>query len=63
MTRTISAAQTPAAPKAKPAPPLSAAAERAQDSVKTLQGAGYKLVAASVRTWNWKLTFVGPNAS
>jgi FkbM family methyltransferase len=40
-----------------------AGAERARASVKMLQDAGYKLVAASVKTWNWKLTFVGPRAS
>ena len=40
-----------------------AAASRAQQSVDMLKSAGYKLVAASVRTWNWKLTFVGPNAA
>jgi FkbM family methyltransferase len=40
-----------------------AAAERAQASVKMLRQAGYVLVAASVRTWNWKLTFVGPRAA
>jgi FkbM family methyltransferase len=40
-----------------------AAANRAQGSVDMLREAGYTLVAASVRTWNWKLTFVGPRAS
>ncbi|HYZ81572.1 MAG TPA: FkbM family methyltransferase [Solirubrobacteraceae bacterium] len=40
-----------------------AAASRAQGSVDMLRRAGYVLVAASVRTWNWKLTFVGPRAS
>jgi FkbM family methyltransferase len=40
-----------------------AAASRAQGSVDMLREAGYTLVAASVRTWNWKLTFVGPRAS
>jgi FkbM family methyltransferase len=40
-----------------------AAAQHAQDSVNMLKRAGYVLVAASVRTWNWKLTFVGPHAS
>jgi FkbM family methyltransferase len=31
---------------------------RATESVNALARAGYSLVAASVRTWNWKLTFV-----
>src|SRR5919198_1762351 len=31
---------------------------RATESVNALERAGYSLVAASVRTWNWKLTFV-----
>jgi FkbM family methyltransferase len=40
---------------AQPAP-----VERVQVSIERLRAAGYVLVAASVRTWNWKLTFVGP---
>jgi FkbM family methyltransferase len=38
---------------AQPAP-----VPRAIESVKALEQAGYVLVAASVRVWNWKLTFV-----
>jgi FkbM family methyltransferase len=40
---------------AQPAP-----VERVQRSLARLRAAGFVLVAASVRTWNWKLTFVGP---
>jgi FkbM family methyltransferase len=40
-----------------------AAARWAHASVESLKKAGYVLVAASVQTWNWKLTFVGPRAS
>ena len=43
---------------AQPAP-----TERVEASVASLQHAGYELVAASVRTWNWKLTFVGPGVA
>lgn len=42
---------------AQPAP-----VERAVASVRSLERAGYKLVAQSVPMWNWKLTFVGPRA-
>lgn len=38
---------------AQPAP-----VERAIESVRAVERAGYVLVAASVRVWNWKLTFV-----
>jgi FkbM family methyltransferase len=40
---------------AQPAP-----VERVRSSIERLREAGFELVAASVRTWNWKLTFVGP---
>jgi FkbM family methyltransferase len=40
---------------AQPAP-----VERVERSIQRLRAAGFELVAASVRTWNWKLTFVGP---
>ena len=38
---------------AQPAP-----VRRAIESVRALERAGYGLVAASVRVWNWKLTFI-----
>jgi FkbM family methyltransferase len=40
---------------AQPAP-----VQRVRESLRRLERAGYVLVAASVRTWNWKLSFVGP---
>jgi FkbM family methyltransferase len=40
---------------AQPAP-----VERVEGSIERLRAAGFVLVAGSVRTWNWKLTFVGP---
>ena len=42
---------------AQPAP-----LERVLESIKRLESAGYELAAASARTWNWKLTFVGSHA-
>jgi FkbM family methyltransferase len=42
---------------AQPAP-----IERVRESVRRLESSGYVLAAASVRTWNWKVTFVGPSA-
>jgi FkbM family methyltransferase len=42
---------------AQPAP-----IEQVRTSVEALEQAGYRLVGASTRIWNWKLTFVGPNA-
>jgi FkbM family methyltransferase len=42
---------------AQPAP-----VDRAVASVRSLEGAGYRLVAQSIPMWNWKLTFVGPHA-
>jgi FkbM family methyltransferase len=42
---------------AQPAP-----VERVRQSIRDLESSGYTLAAASVRTWNWKLTFIGPRA-
>jgi FkbM family methyltransferase len=42
---------------AQPAP-----VERVRESIHSLADAGYTLAASSVRTWNWKITFVGPRA-
>jgi FkbM family methyltransferase len=42
---------------AQPAP-----LERVLASIASLEAAGFDLAAASARTWNWKLTFVGPRA-
>ena len=42
---------------AQPAP-----LERVLESIAAPRGAGYELAAASVRTWNWKVTFVGQGA-
>jgi FkbM family methyltransferase len=43
---------------AQPAP-----IELVERSIERLRAAGFVLAAASVRTWNWKLTFVGPNGA
>jgi FkbM family methyltransferase len=43
---------------AQPAP-----TQRVHESIAKLRTAGFSLVAASVRTWNWKLTFVGPKVA
>jgi FkbM family methyltransferase len=43
---------------AQPAP-----VERVRESIRNLESSGYVLAAASVRTWNWKLTFVGSTAA
>ncbi|MGZ4202957.1 MAG: FkbM family methyltransferase [Thermoleophilaceae bacterium] len=42
---------------AQPAP-----LERVLESVQSLEDAGYQVAAASIRTWNWHVTFVGPGA-
>ena len=43
---------------AQPAP-----SDAALASVRALERAGYLLVGTSTRVWNWKLTFVRPQAS
>jgi FkbM family methyltransferase len=43
---------------AQPAP-----LERVLASIGSLESAGFDLAGASARTWNWKLTFVGPHTA